>query len=566
MKSQQKQTPREDIALHPRFRENESALLHALLQATDYGVLVSGLDRQDILANTRLGELFDLAPHDIVHTAPKVVRALALRRVRDPQAFDRFLEQMYADPMMTNEDEVELNCDPARTLRRFTGPVLDLEGQPIGRLWTFLDITETKRLQAEVQAQLAARTQDYITTAEVLKTMNALCRVAVHSTTAEALLTAIVERVRLLVGLDCAAVLLLSRDGTELHGIGCPVHRPPESLHLPRKRDTALAQAINRDRMPGETPFTLYADHNGPISRRLRCRTIRVAPLCSEDSVIGVLVLGTREPGSAHTILDHYHGAHLSALVDQIALTLQTHRLQSELHAALETLKTAQHRMVEMEKLRTAGTLAASVAHDIRNILTAMQMELAAQPESVSESLGAQLNRFSALTHRLLAFSRPNVLETYPTSVAAVIRRMVSLVAGQAEINGVEIVVKVPARIPLVAADASQLEHLFINLCLNAIQAMTEQGGTLTLRARKRTQWLDISVEDTGCGIPPEQIARLFDPFFTTRANGLGLGLFSCKRIVEAHGGQLTVKSSPGKGTCFTVLLPTLPAEENVPT
>ncbi len=547
----------EDIALNPQFRENESALLHALLQATDYGVLVSGLDRQDILANARLGELFNLAPHEIVLTEPNVVRELALRQARDPRAFDHLLQRAYADPALAHEDEVDLITEPPRTLRRYTGPVRDLEGRLIGRLWTFLDITETKRLQAEVQAQLAARTQDYITTSEVLRAMNALCRIATQTTTTDALLISIVHLVRTLVGHDCAAVLLLSRDGAEFDGIGCAENGLPQSIRLPRLRDSALAEALDGDATNG--PLTLHANHRGPIARLLRCKTVSVAPLRAESGAMGVLVLGTSAPRAANATLDRYRVAHLSALVDQISLTLETHRLQSELHAAMETLKAAQRTMVEMEKLRAAGTLAASVAHDIRNILTAMQMELALQPGPLSDSICAHLNRFSALTHRLLAFARPTVLETYPTSVADVIRRMVSLVTGQAQINGVEIVVKVPAKVPLIAADASQLEHLFVNLCLNAIQAMTERGGMLTLTVRKRKQWLEITVADTGCGIAPDTIARLFDPFFTTRANGMGLGLFSCKRIVEDHGGQLTVKSAPGKGACFSVLLPTIP-------
>src|SRR5262249_53095261 len=162
-------------------------------------------------------------------------------------------------------------------------------------------------------------------------------------------------------------------------------------------------------------------------------------------------------------------------------------------------------------------TLAASVAHDIRNILTTLQMELAMQPEPVSETICAQLDRFSTLTLRLLAFSRPSVLETHPTSVKEVLRRIVSLVNGQAQISGVKIAQRWPRNVPLVSADASQLEHLFVNLCLNAIQAMTERGGTLTITGRLRQGWLEIQVEDTGRGIPMETLSRVFDPFFTTR-------------------------------------------------
>ncbi|HZO92123.1 MAG TPA: ATP-binding protein [Chthonomonadaceae bacterium] len=558
MKPAEQTVSSEDVALNPQFRASERALLHALLQATDYGILLSGLDRQDILANQRLGELFGVAPQDIVQADPEVVRALAMARVRDPQSFNELLHQTYADPTITYQDEIELAGEPSRILRRYTGPVRDRNGEPIGRLWTFLDITETKRLQAEVQAQLTARTQDYATTSEVLRAMNALCRVAVQHRAADDLLIAILEIVRSLIGNECAVALLLSKNGAELEGIGCSPGRPATVLSMVRRRDPALDKALDTA-FPTEPPLTLYEDYRGPIARRLRCRTVGVAPLYSDGHAIGALVLGSGDAQSGLAALARYRSAHLRAIVDQVALTLETHRLQSELHTAMETLQAAQRSLVEMEKLRTAGTLAASVAHDIRNILTAMQMELETQSDPVSESISAQLNRFFALTHRLLAFSRPTVLETYPTAVADVLRRIVPLVAGQAQVNSVEIILDVSDRLPLVAADVSQLEHLFVNLCLNAIQAMMEQGGTLALTGRARKSWLEVAVVDTGRGIAPEAMDRIFDPFFTTRANGLGLGLFSCKRIVEQHGGQLTVTSAPGQGACFTVMLPTLP-------
>src|SRR5947209_20334800 len=96
----------EDIALNPQFREDERALLHALLQATDYGILMSGPDRQDIVANRRLGELFDVTPQLLVETQPEDARALARNRLRHPEGFDALLHTIYSDPEMTHEDEL----------------------------------------------------------------------------------------------------------------------------------------------------------------------------------------------------------------------------------------------------------------------------------------------------------------------------------------------------------------------------------------------------------------------------------------------------------------------------
>ncbi len=561
--------PPAQIALNPNFRDSQEALLQALLQATDYGILMSGLDRQDIVANRRMGELFAVPPQHVVESNPAQVREVVNARVADPDAFEEQSRRTYADPALSYEDEIEVRSDPPRILRRFTGPVNGRDGEPIGRLWTFLDITETKLLQAEVQAQLEARTQDYLVTAEVTRALNAICRLATENLSLPDLLTAIAERVRPLLRHECAAVLLRGKTPHEVEGVGCPVEGAARPMRFVVRRDRALALALEGGALDPNLPMTLYPDYHGPLARRLRCATIGVAPLRNEGEVIGALVLGTRAPSPA---IESYRAAHLRSLIDQVALTLQTHRLQTDLQAAMTSLQTTQRRLVEMEKLRTAGTLAASVAHDIRNILTTLQMEIALQPDPIAQTIRAQLDRFSTLTHRLLAYARPTILETRPTSVADVLRRILPLVEGQAHIANVAIRLEFPDDAPPVAADASQLEHLFVNLCLNAIQAMTEQTArprdrttpnTLTLAIDPGPDWLGVRVQDTGGGIAPDILTHIFDPFFTTRGTGMGLGLFSCKRTVEDHGGQIAAANLPQGGAVFTVLLPTLPARRN---
>jgi signal transduction histidine kinase len=546
----------EEIALNPRVRENEGALLRALLQATDYGVLMSGVDRQDLVANRRLGELFDIPPRQIVALSPEQVRAIARDRFRDPQGFEDLIEEVAADPSAVRQDELEVAADPPRVIRRHTSPVRGPGGEPIGRLWTFLDITEMKRLQATVEAQLAAQTENFLATSATLRAMNELCGLAVQQQTANELLEAIVDLIAPLTAYDSAAVLLAAEDGASFSGMGRGPDERARPLGLAFEEEPALALAMSQGRVASDIPLSLYTNYSGSLARQLGARSIVVAPLIGGGAPLGVLVLGT---GCPDAVLEPRRASHLSALVNQIALALETHRLQSELLAALETLQATQRRMVEMERLRTAGALAASVAHDIRNILAAMQVELALQPNLVTEAIQGHLNRFSALTHRLLAFSRPGVLDTTPTSLAEVVNRIVPLVAGQAEIAAVSITVDLPPDLPLALADAMQLEHLFVNLCLNAIQAMAEQGGTLVLEGRPAGDHVEVLVSDTGGGIAPENVARLFDPFFTTRANGLGLGLFSCRRIVEDHGGELRVESAHGRGARFTVSLPAAP-------
>ena len=169
---------------------------------------MSDLNRQDILANRRLGELFAVPPDLVVQTHPDAVRALARARVRDPEAFEAGLNRIYADPSLTCDDELELDTEPPRILRRFTAPIRGRDGTPVGRLWTFLDVTETHRLQQEVQAQLAARTDEYTATSHVLRVMNALCPASIQNSEAENLLAAIATQVVTLSPVGRAALLL----------------------------------------------------------------------------------------------------------------------------------------------------------------------------------------------------------------------------------------------------------------------------------------------------------------------------------------------------------------------
>ena len=589
-----------NVALNPRFQRQEATLLNALLQSSDYGVLLSGLDREDILANRRLGELFSVSPQEVVRTDPDAVRAIALSRVRDPGAFEAVLQRMYAEPLQSLEDEIELVCSPARFLRRYTAPIFAADGQPVGRLWTFLDITETKRLQSEVQAQLMARTREAQVTSDILRAMNALCSTSIRPDARADLLAAIVEQTRRLGQADCAALLLFPDTPHDepvapdaravLAGVVCAPGKAGRAVKTTLGGEKLCSHAIHsflQRRKAGElcddSHLTLEPEYTGLLARRMQWRSLVAVPLCHQGVLLGVFALGIHfvveegddlpvrlhagrqakrgtdeEPPNA--LLLHPALRHIHALANQVALTLQTHHLQSELHAALNTLQITQRRMVEMEKLRTAGTLAASVAHDIRNILAAMQMDIESEdlPPAVKAGLDDHLNRFSTLTHRLLAFSRPGQLEMRPVRLNEVVARVVSLAAGQAQINDVQIVVDMPDSLPLVAADASQMEHLFVNLCLNAIQAMPSRGGKLRLAGTNDRAGLVISVSDTGTGIAPDILDRIFEPFFTTRATGTGLGLFSCKRIVEEHGGRLRVSQTGARGTTFTVSLPTL--------
>ncbi len=211
-----------------------------------------------------------------------------------------------------------------------------------------------------------------------------------------------------------------------------------------------------------------------------------------------------------------------------------------------------------------AGLLAASVAHDIRNILTplAIELSLADQDDAAGrgESLDAmrrQVDSLALLTHRLLALAKPESEERSPTDLAALAARILTLVGPQAALENVTLACRTSSNLPLIQADAVQIEQVLVNLVLNAIQAMrATNGGQMSLTLDGHRGGLRLRVADTGPGIAPAAHRRLFDPFFTTRPDGAGLGLFSCRRIMEAHGGTIAARARRGGGTQFTLWLP----------
>ena len=255
----------------------------------------------------------------------------------------------------------------------------------------------------------------------------------------------------------------------------------------------------------------------------------------------------------------------------QLAAALKT--VTGRLDKVDHTLSLTQQQLFETEKLSAVGLLAASVAHDIRNILTPLSIEIAladqddraARTEAL-EAMRRQVDSLALLTHRLLALARPDRVERAPTDLAALAARIAHLVRSQAALEDVQIVIVTGGRLPLVQADSLQIDQVLVNLVLNAVQSMRGMGGgTLTLALDRHREGVRVRVSDTGPGIPPAHRRRLFDPFFTTRPDGAGLGLFSCRHIIHAHGGTIGVRARPGGGTQFTIWLPCTRSSEGGP-
>jgi signal transduction histidine kinase len=238
-------------------------------------------------------------------------------------------------------------------------------------------------------------------------------------------------------------------------------------------------------------------------------------------------------------------------------------RMMDELESAREREKVQRAQLAHTEKMVAVGTLAAGVAHEVNNPLSGVQAcldNLRAHPDDVDmreryfELIRDGLKRIERTVANLLNFSRQREIRPEPTSINHNLRHVAELVGYQLRRANVEVRYDLDRDKALVMADHFQMEQLFLNLVLNALEAMPE-GGTLTLRTRVHDGQVIAEVSDTGSGIPEDIRDRIFDPFFTTRevGEGTGLGLAVSDSIVAAHGGVLEMDSKVGEGTTFRV-------------
>lgn len=291
------------------------------------------------------------------------------------------------------------------------------------------------------------------------------------------------------------------------------------------------------------------------IGRLLSLPWAAVACLPKGEWGEAVVVLGSvEEPPRT----DPRHLVQLSAVMDGVRLVLAAHALNAGIVQANHALVGAQEKALRSEKLAVVGTLAASTAHDIRNITASLSMLAAEQSDPVA-SLAAvreQLDRFNVLAHRLLSYARPGQVERRPIDLPELLDRVLSLTAGQMRVSRVKALLECEADLPVILGDANQLQHLLVNVTLNAVQAMERTGGRLRLEARAAGKGVEVRIVDDGPGIPESVRDRLFQPFASSRAQGFGLGLFSAKRIAEAHGGAIAALANEDRGTTILVELP----------
>jgi two-component system NtrC family sensor kinase len=301
------------------------------------------------------------------------------------------------------------------------------------------------------------------------------------------------------------------------------------------------------------------------------CHSVAATRISHHGATLGLIALGHSEPGR----YDAGHLRLLESVTEQATLAIRNAELYAELrHYALNLenmvaertaeLRATQSQLLRSEKLASLGRLAAGIAHEVNNPLQAIRncLELAIEDVDAERSVDKELltvaeqdvQRIRRIVSQLLDFSRPGSGDMLPLDVGKVVKSVLRLVDRQLARANVKVITEI-GRTDRVQMNEDQFKQVILNLILNAQEAMPG-GGSLVVGVRQHDSEIYVSFTDTGMGIPEGNMAKIFDPFFSTKIDGTGLGLAVSYGIVEGHGGRIEVKSDVNRGSTFTVILP----------
>ena len=385
------------------------------------------------------------------------------------------------------------------------------------------------------------------------------------------LLESIIDRAIIVADAERGFVVLLRPSGEYYIAVPRRV-AAEEMVDTDEAFSSSLIRRVIQDREPILTT-NVQTDERFELTQSILVQDIRsvlAVPLIARGELQGAIYVDTRMS------VRHFSDADLKllqAMASQAAMAIRTARLfedvrksNEQLHAALNELRETQNQLVQAERLAAVGRLAASVAHELRSPLMVMRNSLyyldrlvsqgqVGSPDSLKRyftKLDSEIDRQSKIINDLLFFSRNKPRELKKVDLNAILTDTLARVPMP---DSIVVQQALDPDLEHVTGDAEKLQQVFVNLVSNAVQAMPE-GGTLTIRTRSEPFVALVRVTDTGVGIPEENLARLFEPFFTTRENGIGLGLSVTRSIVDGHSGSIEVNSTVGAGTTFTVRLP----------
>lgn len=422
----------------------------------------------------------------------------------------------------------------------------------LARIQVIMRIRNTEQVLRQRNRELAILTE--------------VSRTIISSLDLEEVLTAAVEGVRRIFPTAAGILVLIDEetgDMTARRSIAKP--HPLMGHPLPMERSivrhvVATGQPYLTNDAPRDPMFSPRVDGWGPQTRAVLCVPLRV-----REQVIGALAL-TDEMDGSFTDTDRDL---LQTLAGSVAVAVENAQLYAEVNDYARALERSQAQLIQAEKMAAIGRLAASIAHEINNPLQAIHntihlaMTDRLPPEKRAEYLEMaqkEAERLIEIVQRMLEFYRPSKGGIVQTDVNHLLRNALVIADQRLRHGHIRVSARFAESLPPILGVPDQLTQVFLNIVINAMEAMPEGGslrvGTMLTEDRR---WVLIAFQDSGPGLTAEQIAHLFEPFYTTKPSGTGLGLAISYGIVERHGGTIEVSSQPGQGATFIVRLPVPP-------
>jgi signal transduction histidine kinase len=412
---------------------------------------------------------------------------------------------------------------------------------------------------ARVIANLSARNDE-------LAALNTIGAVAGAGSELNALFQVTASSVMRLLGTKWLSIYLFEEGATEAtlaYNVGLPDSIVEKSARVPL--EGPIFGVVARTAKPIVWRWT---EMPRELQKRLIAMQFAVAisvPLIAGARVVGAMNAGYAEEAAvlpSHVEVLQAAGAHFAAAV-------RAKRLLDDLRQSYADLAHAQEQLVQRERLAALGELAAIVAHEIRNPLGAVFNAIGAIRQQAKVGgderlatlvaiLAEEAQRMNEIVGDLLDFARPVSAALRPERIEAIVTEAIDAAAADAT-GPIHVERDVDGDLPPVPVDVRLLRQAILNVAINAVQALGRRGGTITLRMHHDRGAVRIEIEDTGPGIATEHQPRVFEPFFTTRPSGTGLGLTVVKRIVDVHHGETSLRTGGGKGTTFVIRLPVGP-------
>ena len=307
---------------------------------------------------------------------------------------------------------------------------------------------------------------------------------------------------------------------------------------------------------------------NPEIRRQFGSKAFAVVPLLAKGKAIGLIAVDNQICGRPITETDV---GFLTLVANQSALAIENSRLYTNLQEINAQLLNAQNRLIQSEKLAALGEVVASIAHEIKNPLVSIGGFARRLERNLKENTSEkkymrivlkEVHRLENVLNQTLVFSRDLPPPSSPQDVNRIIEESLSVLEGEFQEKNITVTKDLDPHLPSLISDAQQMKQIFLNLFVNAVQAMGSNGQLMVKTfsgERAGKQNLQVEVGDTGGGIPQKNLDNIFNPFFTTKHDGTGLGLAITHKIITRYGGEVEVINHPGVGVTFAIRFP-LPA------